>query len=161
MSKNLSELLADARGAAIRYGDVDVTAIYELPLTTSSVLRVTFSEFSRQVPQGLRFRAEGATIGTNGLTLTDAVFWTDTAPPQFDVTVTPSRKRVVLKIWNEWRDEHGLEHAWIGNAGMVVERDGDRMLIRCSDGVGAVSFTDMVVRLSITSNVLQIARRPR
>jgi hypothetical protein len=159
MTKNLSELLADARGGSIRYGDVDVSAMYELSLNARSVLRVAFDEVTADLPQALHLKAEGGTLLTNGMSLKDAIFWTDSAPLQFDVSFTPSRPKAVIKIWNEWRDENGVEQAWVGNAGIVIARDDNELLFKCSDGVGPPNFDDFIVRIRIESNVVDFASR--
>jgi hypothetical protein len=41
--------------------------------------------------------------------------------------------------------------AWIGDAGMLIDEEGDRVRLRCSDGVGGISFTDLVVELEFSA----------
>ncbi len=92
--------------------------------------------------------------------LDDVVLWFESSPPEVTATVTPARDSVELRIWNCWRDPRGTTHAWIGNAGMLVEDDeGERaLLFRCSDGFGDATFDDLVVSLDIDSPVPQPAR---
>lgn len=148
MATNLSERLAEAKGAPIRLGEVEVRAIYELRFIDETALNVTFQQFRKDRAQALRLKAEGGILVANGLTLRDAAFWTDTAPQTFRVSFQPKHDGGVVKMWNEWRDDSGTEHAWIGNAGMVVTVDADRTIsLKCSDGIGVPSFDDLVVTI--------------
>ena len=58
----------------------------------------------------------------------------------------------VVYLWNTWTVD-GIEHAWLANAGMVVETDltGDAPAVRvaCSDGHGDPTFDDLVVRIAL------------
>jgi hypothetical protein len=45
-------------------------------------------------------------------------------------------------------------HAWTGNAGMVIEERTRSLLLKCSDGVGNVCFSDLVVTVDITDRGL-------
>lgn len=38
--------------------------------------------------------------------------------------------------------------AWLGNAGMIVEHDGDTWRLRCSEGSGEPSFDDLLVEIT-------------
>ena len=160
MSKNLSELLADARGGTIRVGSADVTAIWETQLDRPCTLKILF-ERAAEVPQALRMKATAGSLLANGISMKEAIFWSDTAPKQFEVAYQPPRSGGRLQLWNEWRDERGIEHAWIGNAGMIVEPAEDGVLLRCSNGLGPVSFDDFIVQIRITSNVLAFPGRPK
>ena len=51
-----------------------------------------------------------------------------------------------LDVWNSWM-YGGVEHAWIGNAGLVAQTVERGYTLQCSDGVGDVDFTDLVVRI--------------
>jgi len=159
MSKNLSELLTDAKGAPIWFGDLEVSAICELPMESRSILKVSIEQASYAIPQALHMMAKDGSLLANGMSLTEAIFWTDTAPRDFEVSFMPSRATGQLKLWNEWRDKNGVEHAWIGNAGIVISRDEDELLLKCSDGIGEPTFDDFVVRIRIVPNVVDFASR--
>lgn len=150
MASNLSERLAEAKGAPIQFGEVEVRAIYELRFNEDTSLNVTFQQSRKDRAQALRLRAESGVLIANGLELRDAAFWSDTAPQSFKVLFQPSGRNIgVVKMWNEWRDSSGVEHAWIGNAGMVVTASGNGVSLKCSDGVGVPSFEDLVVSIGI------------
>lgn len=130
-------------------------------------MKVTFLQSTAERPQALRVKAEGASLTANGITVNDAIYWTDTAPMSFDVAIEPSRGGGRLKIWNEWRNDAGVQHAWIGNAGMVVvpSAAASEILFKCSDGIGEPAFDDLVVQVRIVPNVIDFAaardrRRP-
>jgi len=53
-----------------------------------------------------------------------------------------------LEVWKAW-DLGGLETAWLGNAGMIVETDERHLALHCSDGLGPPSFTDLQIHLSV------------
>ncbi|HEX6087583.1 MAG TPA: hypothetical protein VF266_23830 [Thermoanaerobaculia bacterium] len=149
MNKNLSERLAEAGGAPVQLGERQVRALYELPCSEALSLGITFLESSAARPQALPMKIDGGTLEVNGASLKDVELWTDTAPPRFDVLVRAAKQRAVLKIWNQWRDERGTTQAWIGNAGIVVEERDREVILRCSDGVGAPTFDDLVVQLAL------------
>lgn len=104
-------------------------------------------------------KPEGGTLIANGMNLKDAIFWTDTAPSQFTVSFVPSRETAVLKLWNEWRDSNGVQHAWIGNAGIIIHQLDDAVLLNCSNGMGNANFDDFVVRIRVERNVIDFASR--
>lgn len=56
-----------------------------------------------------------------------------------------------VRIWNAWRDDAGTMHAWIGNAGILIEELPNKVtILRCSDGFGGPAFDDLVVRLKLS-----------
>ncbi len=154
MNKTLSQLLAEARGAPIRFGDVEVRAIYEIDIRANSMMQVSFVHSTSAAPQALRVKAEGATLTVNAVTVKEAIYWTDTAPKDFDVSVVLTRTIGKLKMWNEWRSPGGLQNAWIGNAGMVVVDSGSELLLKCADGIGEPTFDDLIVQIRIIPDVV-------
>lgn len=158
-NKNLSELLAEARGLPIRFGGFEVRAIYEIPVRETSTLHVSFVHATPARSQALRIRSEKVTLRVGNSKVKDAIFWTDTAPPLFEVIVDPPAGGGSIKVWNEWRDRTGVQNAWMGNAGMVVTLDDDVILLKCSDGIGEPTFDDFVVsiRIDATPRVIDFA----
>lgn len=53
-------------------------------------------------------------------------------------------------ISNQWRRPDGVEDEWTNNAGMVVEESDRCVLLRCSDGIGAPTFDDLVAEVRLT-----------
>lgn len=160
-TKNLSELLAEARGLPIRFGGVEVRAICEIPIPETSRLHISFIHATTTRPQALRIRAEKVMLEVRDSRVNDAIFWTDTAPREFEVIAQPATSGASIKVWNEWRDRVGIQNAWMGNAGMAVTADDKVITLRCSDGIGDPAFDDLVVsiRLEATSRVIDFATR--
>lgn len=73
--------------------------------------------------------------------------WSDTSPASVELTVLGARARR-LEVWNAW-DLGGLESAWLGNAGLIVEPSEHHLALHCSDGLGPPSFTDLQIHLSV------------
>jgi len=73
--------------------------------------------------------------------------WSDTSPVEVELMVLGAGARR-LEVWNAW-DLGGLETAWLGNAGMIVEPSERHLALHCSDGLGPASFTDLQVRISV------------
>lgn len=94
--------------------------------------------------QGLRVKLDRGEMLVNGQILKDATLWSDTSPDlvRIDIVKTPK----VIKIWNTWLYD-GQTWAWTGNAGMLIQEQGCRVLLRCSDGVGEVDFGNLVIEL--------------
>ncbi|MHA7683083.1 hypothetical protein [Cupriavidus sp. PET2-C1] len=57
-----------------------------------------------------------------------------------------------MKAWNVWRVD-GVIQAWIGNAGMIVEGNAEKIKFRCSDGTSEPEFDDFIALLMIESKL--------
>lgn len=152
MTTRLSERFEEAQGGPIELDGHSVHAMYEFPaIEQPATLRVRLRSSSER-PQGLHLKARQGSVLINEQELDDIVLWTDTAPPEVVATLRPSggRKPMNLRAWNAWRDDRDVVQAWIGDAGMLVEDDGDgRVTLRCSDGYNRPSFDDLVVELEL------------
>ncbi len=78
----------------------------------------------------------------------EMVFWADTSPETVNITVS-SKDGCELKVWNVWRID-GLTQAWVGNSGLIIENQGNKIKLLCSDGVGEPSFSDLIIDMEIT-----------
>ena len=105
---------------------------------------------------GLRLRRRGiqGARGRAGLLRVDDIeapaimLWMDTATPTVEVLCGPVDDDGELQISNRWRLDDGREDEWLNNYGMVIDSDtDDTFVLRCSDGFGAPSFDDLVVRI--------------
>lgn len=146
----------EAKGGSVRVGELDVVALYELLLEPGDTLRISFARVSPDRAQALHAKPDTGSLVANGVSLRDAIFWSDTVPSEFIVSFM-SAKPTKLKLWNEWRDHRGTEHAWLGNAGIVVVRNGVEFELRCSDGIGEPTFEDLIVKLTIVPKVVDFA----
>jgi hypothetical protein len=158
-TKNLSELLAEARGLPIQFGGFEVRAIYEIPIPETSRLHISFIHAATSRPQALRIRSEKVMLKVRESRVKDAIFWVETAPREFEVIADPPTSGASIKVWNEWRDRAGIQNAWMGNAGMVVTTADNLVTLRCSDGIGEPEFDDFIVsiRIEAMSRVVDFA----
>ena len=123
---------------------VEVRAVARFPMRDGSRLRIHRLGCTRARRQALKLLANGGTLAVNGLDVPAITLWSDTAPRQTEVTV--NGHGVTLDIWNAWI-YGGVEHCWIGNAGMVLSGSERGYTIRCSDGVGPVDFDDLAIAI--------------
>jgi len=139
----------ESRGAPIPFGGQQVHSIYRFEVVTRAAVRVTFVRADPSVREALRFKIEGGDFVVRGQVLKDVVLWSDTAPRDSDIDVLPTGSGCLVKVWNAWADENCIMQAWIGNGGMVIEEHAGWVRLRCSDGVGAPDFNDLVVDLAV------------
>lgn len=141
---DLSNLFAEQHASEIDW-DGPLFSLYELP-TTSTHLGLEFRQRGSDLRQGIRLTARGGELEANGVEASDLVLGQYESPRQLDVLVRWAKRGVrSLRVWNCW-EVNGVMRAWLGNAGMRVERTSERALVlRCSDGRGGPDFGDLVV----------------
>lgn len=151
MAKALNELFASAQSARIDWDGEPAFAIFEMNQPPEAVT-VEFLSAAQMPVQGLTLKLIGGALEINGSKGPEMNLWSDTVPDRVVVRVLPTAaKTVTLKIWNTWRATMGgvdLTQAWLGNSGMRVDRHGNEVLLRCSDGEGPVDFRDLQVRIT-------------
>jgi hypothetical protein len=148
----LSDLFAEAQGPIVQWDGESAFAVYELPCVPEQLV-VEFVGAKESPVQGLRLKIRGGLLVVNEVGTDDLLLWRDTAPDRVLVHVEPHRGvKLSLKVWNIWRGGLDVVQAWLGNAGMRVElsSDGGRIDLRCSDGIGPVTFDDLEVRLIVS-----------
>lgn len=168
MDTDLAERIAEARGGPIDLGDGRlVHAIFEYEIDRPTDL--TIELHSRGELQGFRLKTRRGDVLVNGRKLRDVVLWDGAAlgmagdgrddepgPRVVEARVGPSRAGLTcsLKVWNVWRGPHDVTHAWLRNAGMLVEPGAEGVTtFRCSSGPGEVDFDDLVVVVRATPAV--------
>lgn len=125
-----------------------VHSIYRRQLREGMRVRVVRCSAAPAGPTaGLRLKLHRGRLRVGTETLADIVLWSDTSPEQVTIECEPAGGRAELRAWNCWRDEQGVMQAWLANAGMLVQEEGDVVILRCSSGPGGVSFGDLVVEL--------------
>jgi hypothetical protein len=122
-----------------------VHSVLRLQVSEGDVLRVSRQASSPARAQALKVATDRGELRANGIVVPVVAIWSHTAPAEAVVEVVGRRTRVV-DLWNAWSFQ-GVDSAWLGNAGMLVESSGDSHLLRCSDGLGRVSFDDLVVHV--------------
>lgn len=99
--------------------------------------------------QAIKMKLDRGDLRANGIIVGTAALWSHTAPNVASLTVLGKRAKQ-LTIWNAWSHE-GVDSSWVGNAGMTATKRKNGVLLRCSDGVGKVNFSDLEVEISIIS----------
>jgi hypothetical protein len=155
-NKNLSERFAESKGLPILHEGAEVHAIFRRELTGPASIKLWFRSVPKRAPQGLCFSLDSGELVLDGeKTKLKMRVWQDMAPPEIQIECLPKGKRATLRIWNIWRNANDVTDAWIGNAGMIIESN-DVIHLRCSDGVGAPSFDDLVADLLIVPVVAPV-----
>lgn len=147
---SLAERFRLARRGAVLVDGERVRASFGLPVPAGATLRLHRRYASGARPQGLRLRAD-VDLLVGATRARDLTLWSSTAPERVEIRVDAAADTVV-QLWNTWWAE-GAAHAWLGNAGFLVETDltGPHpvVVLWCSDGIGDVSFDDLVVAVEI------------
>lgn len=150
MPRRLSEHFRESRGAPIEVDGNVVHMMHEVaPIEGRTDLRIQLQASSTRL-QAARLKARGGRLRVNDELLEDVVLWSDTAPATVMVTLVPDddRRPMSLRVWNAWRDAAGAMQAWIGDAGLIVEKEADGVIVlRCSDGYDAADFDDLEIKL--------------
>ncbi|MBS0537060.1 MAG: hypothetical protein JSR72_23630 [Proteobacteria bacterium] len=151
MSETLSSRFQKSMGAPIDIDGIILRPSYRLALKGGSHRFLVRRLKAKAFPlQGLRMKAQKGDIEVNGQRLRDVVLWADTSPELVEIAVS-SKNGCELIVWNSWQVD-GLTQAWVGNAGLSVAQDGDAVTLSCSDGVGAVNLSDLVVQIHPASS---------
>lgn len=147
MESNLAERFAQSGGKPIRLGDLEVHMIYDRRVRPGDSILVRRKRATSSRAQALRLKVKSGRLVVGGHALEDVVLWSDTAPEEAILIAEVPKSGANLRIWNAWRDPHGTMQAWIGNAGMLIQDENERVQLQCSDGTGRVRFDDLVVEL--------------
>lgn len=142
----LSDLFADG-AETVEHRGSDVRPLLRLAASEGTKVRVERIAARPDRRQALKLAAVNGLLEVNGATSEIISLWSDTSPIEVELTVVGAKARR-LEVWNAW-DLGGLETAWLGNAGMIVEKAERHLSLHCSDGLGPPSFTDLQVRLSV------------
>jgi len=151
MAEKLSDLFEQAQAPVVTWNETLVHSMYELPdLPNGAEVRIEFEDPNPARPEGLRLKIRGGTLLVEGRDLDDVVLWSDSSLRTVIATVRSTKGSSMLRVWNCWRDPADTMQAWIGNAGMIVEPTTIGFVLRCSDGLGDVSFDDLVAKIEIS-----------
>jgi hypothetical protein len=152
-AETLARRFADAQRQTVMWEGLPVYALYELPILAET-FSVEFVSAKSHPVQGVRLKVRGGMLRVNEMLADDVLLWRDSAPDLVSIRVQRrGRGTPTLRVWNIWRGGLDVVQAWLGNSGMRVEIGAENSLIqlRCSDGVGQVTFDDLVVRLKLGS----------
>jgi hypothetical protein len=146
MTETLSFRFQQTKGAPIEIDGRLVQPMLQEKVTRPRRDLLVRRVSSTEIPvQGLRIKADKGTIEMNGQSHPDIVLWADTSPASVEIAIA-SKSGCELKMWNVWR-VGDVMHAWLGNAGIHLSKVGKVLTLECSDGVGVVNFTDLVVQI--------------
>ncbi len=146
MDQILSLLFQQSKGAPVESKGQLVHPIFKARVKSGQkrFLIRRIHATSSPVP-GLRIKAVKGQIEVNGQRHPEVILWADTSPETVPLSVI-SKFGCELKAWNVWRADD-LVQAWVGNAGLVISEADHVITLECSDGVGEVNFTDLVVQI--------------
>ncbi|WP_419925883.1 hypothetical protein [Candidatus Poriferisocius sp.] len=142
----LSDRFADG-AETVWHDGREVRPLLRLAVSEGTRVRVERIAVRPDRRQALKLAAVDGLLGVDEAVAEIISLWSDTSPAAVELTVLGDRARR-LEVWNAW-DLGGVESAWLGNAGMVVEPGENHLSLHCSDGLGPPAFTDLQVRLSV------------
>jgi hypothetical protein len=151
MTEPISKLFEEAEATCVDWRGQPLYGLYEMPAPKRLVIELL--RWKSPPVQGLNLKVSGGILCVNDVQAAEMVIWSDTAPKVVNVELRfQSIGKTTLKIWNVWRGKVGgvdVTQAWLGNAGMRIERSDSYLSLRCSDGEGPVDFEDLEARITI------------
>jgi hypothetical protein len=144
----LSERFAKSEGRPLEVNGVLVESIYRRSVSQGQAVRIRRVQATAMPVQGLRLKVDKGSVVINGRKHKDVILWADTAPDNVEVVCeTGKASTAELRVWNCWKADDGVMQAWIGDAGMVIDEDGQRVSIRAGDGTHPFAPRDLQVEL--------------
>ncbi len=157
---SLADRFRAARATRVDLDHQQVHSVYPIPMSGASALNVRRRQVSAARPQALRLAA-AADLVANGHRSRELVLRSSTLPSRADILVDAADATIVY-VWNTWMVDQ-TEHAWLGNAGMLVDTDltgpNPVVRLRCSDGVGPTDFSDLCIDIEIAARAVALAER--
>lgn len=153
MKKYLEELFKENNWEPIEFNGQKVTMSYRIPVKSGQQFKISFLKSAEKVPQGIGVsvdRKKGI-IKCNGQEIKHPVFWSKTAPEEFEFTCLTKEKEGTLGIWNIWESPgHKSTEAWTLNAGIIIEEiDPNTVILHCSCGISTPpDFEDLVIKIT-------------
>jgi hypothetical protein len=146
MTETLSFIFQKTNGAPIEINGVIIRPSYKLNLQKGEHKFLIRRLKVKEKPlQGIRLKIKKGEIFVNDKTLSDVILWANTSPDLIEIHIK-SKKDCELIIWNEWQIDN-LTQAWVGNAGIHIVNGEKVTKLECSNGIGDVDFTDLVVEI--------------
>jgi len=147
VSDSLAAAFQSGNGRRTKWNGSTVYSVVELDVTDGDKIEIERLSSSPTRAQALKLAIDKGSFRANGLLLPVVAVWSHTAPASVTLDVVGKKSRVV-DLWNGWSFA-GVDSSWMGNAGMQTEKIDDGLVVRCSDGVGDVSFDDFVVQVRV------------
>lgn len=143
MQLTLSEMFEQSETDAVDWRGHTVRAVIRLQVKDGTRIRVRRLGSSRDRAQALKLALNSGSLRINGLSSPTLALWSHTAPEDVEIEVT-GRRAATLDVWNAWSLD-GVDNAWLGNAGIIVQDHAGGQTLQCSDGTGDADFADLVV----------------
>lgn len=162
-SRTLADRFRSQRTDRIRVDHLEVLSLVEVILRPTSALEIVVESQRSDIAQSLtvRSRSQQLRVITDDAPSNEAELVELRASSARRIEIVGSdHTDTVLQIWNGWL-VHGAQHAWVGNAGIVVEDlepptgANTRFRLWCSDGLGDPTFDDLVVLVTIGDRITQ------
>lgn len=144
---SLAQSFAKGSGRRTKWQGTTIQSVIKADVSAGDRIAVTRVRSSRVRAQALKVAVDRGDLRANGVAVPVVSIWSHTAPERVELEVV-GRRAKSIDIWNAWSFE-GVDSAWIGNAGMIVEHEGAGQVLRCSDGLGDPTFDDLVVRVEV------------
>lgn len=136
----------EVRGEPIEVDGQTVVMMLQHQVRTRDRVHMYWRRWIESPVQGICVKIHGESLEIGGRKYFDVILWRDTAPDEVVVVCKGSGE---LRMWNSWRDKHGVQQAWIGNAGMRIQKHSeDRLTVECNSRP-EVTFEDLVFDLVI------------
>ncbi|MEW6352613.1 MAG: hypothetical protein AB1646_26500 [Thermodesulfobacteriota bacterium] len=160
--KELWEMFAASKGEPVEYKGKTVHQMAVQNVSGRGKVRARFLQAADAPVQGLLVEIEKGTILWNERERKLFGFWSDSvvegAEPEYKTLSEGSR----VKIYNAWREKgSGLVFARCLHAGMLVKETGNRLILRCSDGIGEPDFNDLVAEVEFVKSPAREGGRKR
>ena len=147
METSLNARFAAAKGEPIVFEGQMIHIAYKRRIRAGDRFVVEFLSWTSARAQGVNLRTKDGLLEVNKVRSSAISLWVDTAPPHVKVLCLKEPRDGVMMVSNQWRRPDGVEDEWTNNAAMIVDESNDRVVLRCSDGIGQPSFDDLVVEL--------------
>jgi hypothetical protein len=150
--KTLDELFDESDGKPVAYGRHLVHAVIFREVTKPGRFIVRFIKAVKEPIQALSMDIDKGNLLIADVEASNMILRLDTSPAIVEVDYRPSRRGGKIAIYNSWINEEGGIDEWLVNAGMLVQESGNKMILRCSDGLGEPTFDDLVVEIEFLGN---------
>lgn len=147
MRLSLSDMFEQSESDAIEWRGSVVRAVVRLPVSDGQTIRLRRLDSSRERAQALKLGLNAGALEINGASSQTLAIWSHTAPIEVEIRVQ-GRRASNIDLWNAWSLD-GVDNAWLGNSGIVIQDHAGGHTLQCSDGVGEPEFSDLIMWVGI------------
>lgn len=145
--QTLAQTWAATTNRKVRWNSLTVYSLARFEVSNGDIIKLQRIRSSTRRAQALKIGVDRGDLRANGLLAQTIGVWSHTAPEHTTIEVV-GRRAKTIEVWNAW-SVRGVDTSWIGNSGMIIESKGRSHRFRCSDGLGAASFDDLIVELTL------------